>query len=77
MKGFIVAADAIVPCKECGATEGVPCKPLKGEELKAGYVHFGRRVARLLLSAGNPAKRAAFEAAALKELRAYLKETQS
>jgi hypothetical protein len=40
MKGFLVAADAIVPCKACGAAEGVPCKGLK-----RNYVHIGRHFA--------------------------------
>jgi hypothetical protein len=71
MKGFLVAADAIVPCKTCGAAEGVPCKGLK-----RNYVHIGRRISRLLLSAGSPhpEKRAEFEAAAVKELQKYLRE---
>jgi hypothetical protein len=71
MKGFLVAADAIVPCKTCGAAEGVPCK---GKGLKRNYVHIGRRVSRLLLSARRPEKREEFEAAAVKELHKFLRE---
>ena len=50
--GFLHAADAIVPCKACGAREGQPCVPQDKDlgRLKPGYVHFGRRLSRLLLT---------------------------
>lgn len=68
MKGFKVAADAIVPCKACGSVEGVPCV---GNDLKRGQVHFGRRLSRLLLT--DPEKRAAFERKALAMLHEELR----
>jgi hypothetical protein len=70
IKGFLTAADAIVVCKVCGAKEGVPCEGSnKGAELKPGYVHFGRRVKRLLLTArATQAQRTAFEKKAVKML---------
>lgn len=51
--GFLIAADAIVPCARCGATEGAPCTTMAKdkEPLKPGHVHLGRRVRRLLLTA--------------------------
>jgi hypothetical protein len=67
MRGFLIAADAIVPCKACGVPEGVPCMGLKN-----GQVHFGRRVRRLLLTAGAPEKRDEFEARAVAMLRKHL-----
>lgn len=72
LRGFLLIADAIVPCKTCGAVEGVPCE---GLALPNRGVHVSRRIARLLLTAGNPAKRDTFEAAAVKELRKYIRET--
>ena len=44
LAGFFHPADAIVPCKRCGAVEGVPCRPLSDTEkgtLKPGFVHLG------------------------------------
>jgi hypothetical protein len=79
--GFLDPADAIVPCKVCGSAEGVPCKGTKPRDvklLKHGFVHFGRRVARFLLTAGHPSKRADFERAAVKMLQEYvLEQTKS
>lgn len=75
MKGFIIEADAIVPCKVCGAIEGETCRSVKGHRVGAGQVHFGRRVSRLLLTAkATAASRQAFEARALVELRKWLRE---
>lgn len=48
--GFLDPADAIVRCRACGAIEGEPCKGLAG-----GFVHFQRRIARLLATARAPA----------------------
>jgi hypothetical protein len=70
MKGFLVEADAIVPCLTCKVAEGVPCKGLK-----RGYVHIGRRVKRLLLTASKPEKREEFEAEAVKMLREHLRRS--
>lgn len=75
LKGFLFVADAIVPCKVCGAPEGVPCEEFgDNKKLRRGAVHFNRRLARLLLTATAPMKREALEAAAVKELRKYLRE---
>ena len=77
MKGFFVAADAIVPCKVCGAVEGEPCAPCEGDELKRGYVHFSRCLSRLLLTAkARPGEKEIFERKALKMLREHLKKEQ-
>jgi len=75
LSGFLHPADAIVPCKTCGVVEGEPCKPLPKDkdQLKPGFVHFGRRVQRLLLTAkarGN--EREQFEEKAVKMLREHL-----
>jgi hypothetical protein len=70
--GFLTAADAIVACKACGAEEGQPCTP--GDELKPGFVHFARRIKRLLLTAKRPDKRGAFEAEAVKLLQDHMRE---
>jgi hypothetical protein len=73
--GFRVAADAIVPCKLCGAAEGAPCVTMPKDKapLGLGVVHFARRVRRLLLTAGAaPEKRARLEAEAVKMLREHL-----
>lgn len=76
IKGFLVAADAIVPCphKGCNAAEGQPCHKVKDERLHRGDVHFGRRLKRLLLTAKKPHEREALEAEAVKLLKEYLKE---
>jgi len=70
LAGFVDPADAIVACRGCGAAEGVPCR---GKGLKPGFVHFGRRVRRLLLTAKAPERRARLEAKALRMLRAHLR----
>ena len=52
--GFLIAADAIVRCRVCGSEEGDPCVPVardQGKPWREGQVHFGRRLARLLLTA--------------------------
>lgn len=56
LRGFIVAVDAIVPCKVCGARIGERCVTTDRDKkkLRYGYVHFGRRLDRLLLTAGAP-----------------------
>jgi hypothetical protein len=69
-QGFLIAADAIVPCKACGVPDGVPCTGLKD-----GQVHFGRRLSRLLLTARAPEKRDEFEAKAVAMLRKHMRET--
>jgi hypothetical protein len=53
IEGFLHAADAIVECRACGATYGEPCKPQPKDKgkLLPGYVHIGRRVKRLMLTA--------------------------
>jgi hypothetical protein len=77
LAGFLHPADAIVPCKTCGAAEGVPCKSIAKdkERLKPGFVHFGRRLQRFLLTgAARSDERERFEEAAVKMLRQYLAE---
>jgi hypothetical protein len=78
LAGFLHPADAIVPCRSCGATEGIPCKSIAKDKdrLKPGFVHFSRRLQRFLFTAAAPAKRKQFEAAAVKMLRAWLAERQ-
>ena len=72
LAGFLYPADAIIPCKACGAVEGEPCKG----KLKPGFVHMGRRLKRLLLTvkARSNSERERFEAEAVKMLRTYLAE---
>lgn len=81
MKGFVDPADAIVPCKRCGAVEGEPCRTLatakKVEKLKKGFVHISRRIARLLLTARRPDLREGFERDAVKLLKEHLKEKRA
>ncbi len=59
--GFLIAADAIVACRGCGAAVGRPCfdtpRTLRGksgkrqrEPLRPGHVHFSRRILRLLMT---------------------------
>ena len=80
LAGFLHPADAIVPCKTCGAVEGVPCRSVAKDKdrLKPGFVHFSRRLRRVMLSAGGALrqreKREKFEAEAVKMLREYLAE---
>ena len=78
LAGFLQPADAIVLCKTCGAAEGEPCRPVlekEKETLKPGFVHFGRRVSRFLLTAkARGGERERFEAEAVKMLRTYLAE---
>ena len=65
--GFLIAADAIVPCA-CGAVEGEPCVTTAKDKkpLKPGHVHIGRRVRRLLLTARcAPGERERLEAEAV------------
>lgn len=70
LAGFLYSADAIVPCKACGAVDGEPCKG----KLKPGFVHIGRRLRRLLLTAKarSNSERERFEAEAVKMLRGHL-----
>lgn len=89
LRGFLQAADAIVPCKTCKVAEGVPCKFKKNDEAPvmktskrglvpaAGSVHISRRVARLLLTARNPVLRESFERDAVKLLKEYLREKRA
>lgn len=80
LAGFLHPADAIVPCKACGAAEGVPCKSIAKdrERLKPGFVHFGRRLRRFLLTgAARGDQRKRFEDEAVKMLRKWLAERQS
>lgn len=45
------ALDIRHPCRGCGANEGEPCranKTLTPKQVELGYVHFGRRLKRLL-----------------------------
>ena len=73
LTGFLHPADAIVPCKACGAVEGEPCRSSPKDVLKPGFVHFGRRLQRLLLSAkGRADEREKFEAKAVSMLREHL-----
>jgi hypothetical protein len=88
IKGFLDPADAIVPCKTCGAVEGEPCRlmatvsqrrkiataGLKLKPLKKGIVHFSRRLSRLLLTARRPDLRESLEREAVKMLKEHLKE---
>jgi hypothetical protein len=77
LSGFLHPADAIVPCKRCGAVEGEPCRslPKDKDKLKPGFVHFGRRMRRLLLTAAARGdERERFERDAVKMLRQYLAE---
>ena len=70
LAGFLYPADAIIPCKACGAVDGEPCKG----KLKPGFVHIGRRLRRLLLTAKarSNSERERFEAEAVKMLRGHL-----
>jgi hypothetical protein len=81
LSGFLHPADAIVPCKTCGVVEGEPCKPLPKDkdQLKPGFVHFGRRVQRLLLTANarGAGQREQFEEKAVKMLREHLAAPRS
>ena len=75
LAGFLSPADAIVPCKQCGVAEGVPCRPLPKDKdkLKSGFVHFGRRIQRLLLTAAARGdERERFETEAVRMLREHL-----
>jgi hypothetical protein len=74
LAGFLHPEDAIVPCGACGSAEGEPCKSIAKDKdrLKPGFVHFGRRVRRLLLTAEAPEKRDRFETLAVAELRKWL-----
>ena len=79
LAGFRHPADAIVPCSACGATEGVPCKSIAKDKdrLKPGFVHFGRRLRRFLLTgAARGDQRKRFEDEAVKMLRKWLAERQ-
>jgi hypothetical protein len=70
LEAFAVVEDAIVPCKGCGAARGVPCSAVDGEKWKPGWSHFGRRVSRLLRSAGGSyLERQLFEKREVAELR--------
>jgi hypothetical protein len=69
LDGFLDVADALVPCAVCGATEGVPCTGLP-----PGFVHFGRRLARMMLTADRPERRAEFERRAIELLRRFVRE---
>jgi hypothetical protein len=64
--GFLIAADAIVPCA-CGAVEGEPCitRAKDKKPLEPGCVHLGRRVRRLLLTGRAPDQRERLEAEAV------------
>ncbi len=80
--GFLVAADAIVPCRACGAAEGEPCRPLRKRgkfvKLAPGAVHIGRRLHRLLLTArASAAERALLEEAAARMLAEHLRERRA
>lgn len=75
LSGFLDPADAIVACGTCGSQEGIPCKPTSRDlkRLKPGYVHIGRRIRRMLLTASLPyVKRASLEASVVKMLREHL-----
>jgi hypothetical protein len=77
LAGFLHPADAIVPCKICGAVEGVPCRSVAKDKdrLEPGFVHFSRQLRRVMLSAGGALRqREKFEAEAVKMLREYLAE---
>lgn len=80
LAGFLDPADAIVPCKGCGASEGQPCRFTKQRPHdldfypQPGAVHFGRRLRRLLLTAARPHLREEFEKKAVEMLRDFLKE---
>jgi hypothetical protein len=78
LAGFLHPADAIVPCSACGAAEGVPCRSVAKDKdrLKPGFVHFGRRLRRFLLTGGarSAEQRKRFEAEAIKMLRRWLAE---
>jgi hypothetical protein len=78
LSGFLYPADAIVPCKVCGVAEGIPCRTIRKDKvkLKPGFVHFGRRVSRLLLTAKAPHERDRLEDEAVKLLREYLAEAK-
>ncbi len=80
LAGFLHPADAIVPCSVCGATEGIPCRSVAKDKdrLKPGFVHFGRRVRRFLLTGGarSVEQRKQFEDEAVKMLCEYLAERQ-
>jgi len=77
VNGFLIAADAIVPCGFCGAVEGEPCREVGKKDLgrlKPGFVHIGRRVKRLMLTARDVSKRDALEERAVSELKEWLRE---
>lgn len=74
LSGFLNPADAIVACSTCGSPEGVPCKPTSRDpNLKPRYIHIGRRIRRLLLTASMTNEdRMKLEASVVKMLREHL-----